>query len=154
MNLINTVPRVDPKDLENMINTSMNVSRKSLLQMFWRIHFALLSRSRLIRICWWFNIFLKPSRLNWSWMKNWLQPRPTAETSQRKNTEGMIDHHGSFVDFIEEEKIKEKQKNCQRIHHEKMFDLIDLGIMNEQILLIRRGAKIFFCSRLCFAGLS
>lgn len=25
MNLINTVPRVDPKDLENMINTSMNV---------------------------------------------------------------------------------------------------------------------------------
>jgi hypothetical protein len=25
MNLINTVPRVDAKDLENMINTSMNV---------------------------------------------------------------------------------------------------------------------------------
>ena len=25
MNLVNTVPRVDAKDLENMINTSMNV---------------------------------------------------------------------------------------------------------------------------------
>lgn len=25
MNLINTVPRVDAKDLENMVNTSMNV---------------------------------------------------------------------------------------------------------------------------------
>ncbi len=31
MNLINTVPRVDAKDLENMINTSMNVCLSSFL---------------------------------------------------------------------------------------------------------------------------
>jgi len=31
MNLINTVPRVDAKDLENMINTSMNVCLSDFL---------------------------------------------------------------------------------------------------------------------------
>ena len=76
MNLINTVPRVDAKDLENMVNTSMNVCE--LIR-----GLARLSRSlslSLLRIFWWFNISPKPSKPNWYWTRNWPRPNVICET--------------------------------------------------------------------------